>query len=392
MKTRLLLLLAVATTALIGLSPNTTHAEKEWYPGMGLKVSDKFHYDACGMWDNTSCYPFEMTLSITGSIDDVWSVLMTIKQPDEEPLEIPMNISKNNAMFTEYSKIYHSRTYANFYSETLSHLGVYSSFEAPSRLDKSPFGGQKWIGTTPAIVEPSEDLFLSSATVEAIPITWYHDGLKSTIWVSEDVPFPIKGDVFLPWNKTSATYQFELAEYVQNQNICDVNNASDVRKTLDMDPVVKQFLALYPSATFEHIKTGDEPGNPRTFSEFRHDWFLLRLLVSTYDKYGVCYPVYGYQVSYDDPNSETKKAWFENPHIRFENFDDAIVAVKKLSNPLNQLKSGIAINEIECKQNLVLIQKYDGTPACVENETKKVLVERGWAKPDMRASNDLDGK
>lgn len=62
--------------------------------------------------------------------------------------------------------------------------------------------------------------------------------------------------------------------------------------------------------------------------------------------------------------------------------------VSKVLSPLKQTQSGIPFNEIQCKDNLVLIHKYDSSPACVYNETKKVLVERGWAKPDIRASTE----
>lgn len=46
--------------------------------------------------------------------------------------------------------------------------------------------------------------------------------------------------------------------------------------------------------------------------------------------------------------------------------------------PLQQFQSGIPFTQIQCKDNLVLIQKYDGTPACVKSETKQKLIERGW--------------
>jgi serpin B len=46
--------------------------------------------------------------------------------------------------------------------------------------------------------------------------------------------------------------------------------------------------------------------------------------------------------------------------------------------PLVQLEFGANPNEIQCKENLVLIQKYDGSPACVTGQTKKKLIERGW--------------
>jgi len=43
----------------------------------------------------------------------------------------------------------------------------------------------------------------------------------------------------------------------------------------------------------------------------------------------------------------------------------------------------ILVDNIQCKENLVLIQKYDGSPACVTESTKVKLVEREWtAKED----------
>jgi hypothetical protein len=47
--------------------------------------------------------------------------------------------------------------------------------------------------------------------------------------------------------------------------------------------------------------------------------------------------------------------------------------------PLKQVKLGI---EISCKPQLVLITKYDGSPACVKPETREKLIERGWTLKD----------
>lgn len=52
--------------------------------------------------------------------------------------------------------------------------------------------------------------------------------------------------------------------------------------------------------------------------------------------------------------------------------------------PLMQFNSGISLNEIQCKENLILLQKYDGSPACVTNDTSRKLVERGWATCDYQ--------
>jgi len=43
--------------------------------------------------------------------------------------------------------------------------------------------------------------------------------------------------------------------------------------------------------------------------------------------------------------------------------------------PLKQVKLG---QEPSCKENLVLIKKYNGDPACVKPETREKLIERGW--------------
>ncbi|MFB5606189.1 MAG: hypothetical protein ACE5R7_07870, partial [Nitrosarchaeum sp.] len=52
-------------------------------------------------------------------------------------------------------------------------------------------------------------------------------------------------------------------------------------------------------------------------------------------------------------------------------------------SPLKQFKSGIPINQIQCKDSLFLIQKYDGSPACVKPETAPKLMQRGWILPEL---------
>lgn len=49
--------------------------------------------------------------------------------------------------------------------------------------------------------------------------------------------------------------------------------------------------------------------------------------------------------------------------------------------PLKQFKSGIEIEEIQCRDSLILVIKYDGSPACVKSATKQHLMDRGWAEP-----------
>ncbi len=48
-----------------------------------------------------------------------------------------------------------------------------------------------------------------------------------------------------------------------------------------------------------------------------------------------------------------------------------------VESPLKQYKAGIPIDKIQCRNNLVLIKKHDGAPACVKPKTKTKLIERG---------------
>lgn len=51
----------------------------------------------------------------------------------------------------------------------------------------------------------------------------------------------------------------------------------------------------------------------------------------------------------------------------------------QVPSPLQQFKSGIAIDKIQCKDNLQLVIKAsNSSPACVKPETREKLVERGW--------------
>lgn len=47
-------------------------------------------------------------------------------------------------------------------------------------------------------------------------------------------------------------------------------------------------------------------------------------------------------------------------------------------SPKKQIRMGVDLMKIYCNYSLVLIQKYDGSPACVEQESVPKLNERGW--------------
>ncbi len=54
--------------------------------------------------------------------------------------------------------------------------------------------------------------------------------------------------------------------------------------------------------------------------------------------------------------------------------------IDHIASPLKQFKSGIVIDEIQCRESLTFVTKHDGSPACVTPETRQNLIDRGWAK------------
>ncbi len=53
---------------------------------------------------------------------------------------------------------------------------------------------------------------------------------------------------------------------------------------------------------------------------------------------------------------------------------------KQIPSPLKQTNSGIQAHKVQCEQGLALIERHDGSAACVTVTTKYVLIERGWVK------------
>ncbi|HEX5457487.1 MAG TPA: hypothetical protein VFX64_03775 [Candidatus Nitrosotalea sp.] len=68
-------------------------------------------------------------------------------------------------------------------------------------------------------------------------------------------------------------------------------------------------------------------------------------------------------------NSTTISQRSSSPHITIEDM-----------SPLQQFKSGIAFNDVKCKQGLHLVIKTkDNSPACVKLDTAYMLIKKGWA-------------
>ena len=70
--------------------------------------------------------------------------------------------------------------------------------------------------------------------------------------------------------------------------------------------------------------------------------------------------------------------------------DRTVYPVPWSMSPLKQFKSEIPFHEIQCKDNLRLTQRYDGTPACVKQETYFELIKRDWTSEIIKAVQSRD--
>ncbi len=61
-----------------------------------------------------------------------------------------------------------------------------------------------------------------------------------------------------------------------------------------------------------------------------------------------------------------------------------------IGSPAKQLESGIAPEDIVCKEGLELIFKHDNSPACVKPATAERLIQRGWIVKELNTSSCID--
>ncbi len=60
-----------------------------------------------------------------------------------------------------------------------------------------------------------------------------------------------------------------------------------------------------------------------------------------------------------------------------------------IAPPLKQTTLGIPDNQIQCKADLILIQRYDQTPACVTFQAREALIHRGWATGESSSFQEI---
>jgi len=71
-----------------------------------------------------------------------------------------------------------------------------------------------------------------------------------------------------------------------------------------------------------------------------------------------------------------------SPEYKVANQLSKIYDIRSNMSPLKQFESGTPADKIQCRENLILILKHDGSPACVKPETHEKLMQRDWTDYD----------
>ncbi|MEX0596513.1 MAG: hypothetical protein WD512_08420 [Candidatus Paceibacterota bacterium] len=82
--------------------------------------------------------------------------------------------------------------------------------------------------------------------------------------------------------------------------------------------------------------------------------------------------------NYITTNEENHNVWYYYYlNGQAPDLDNGKYVFENQRPPLKQFKY-LTVDKISCNRDLVLIVKYDGSPACVKPATKTKLIERGW--------------
>ena len=197
------------------------------------------------------------------------------------------------------------------------------------------------------------------------------------------------------WREQPLEELWEQSQTIFVGNVTSVQIV-DVEKTIryseETDGVEKNIVENYTMRLDEYtVKISSFFKNPQNFDTItvREPTVSAGIYQSTIAGYEVGDKVLFYLKNIDGTNTyspESQKIEIDN-HLYYFQDEFKKLANEKNSNhsvaqiesaPLKQFKSGVPVGEITCKENLVLIQKHNGFPACVKPETKSKLMQRDW--------------
>ncbi len=126
-------------------------------------------------------------------------------------------------------------------------------------------------------------------------------------------------------------------------------------------------ISEYPESKVAFIKTIPTSIDAQKSTILEYQWFPQSNGIYFYNMY-----------VWDESGAKA----LSNPFMRSFLDDNWLIVSSNLNSVTNQIKSGIPLDEIQCRQGLQLTHKTtNGNIVCVKPETKQKLTERGWAKP-----------
>ncbi|MCV0367636.1 MAG: hypothetical protein K5798_10305 [Nitrosopumilus sp.] len=191
------------------------------------------------------------------------------------------------------------------------------------------------------------------------------------------------GKVIITKSNDSPTYHSEeKCDLRQDLKIYD--------KLLQNDSVVRTFLIKFPTA-ISYVNGIDESSPLKTSIVYEYGSGDEKISLTVYIRAeGViltdCFSPVFYTYKYYENNDPISVQYYYREKQQMVDFlNDHII-----SSPFKQLELGKLFDEIQCKQNLLLIQKYDGSPACVKPKSINSLIFRGWADEKFRTLPIID--
>ncbi|MCV0391994.1 MAG: hypothetical protein K5790_01730 [Nitrosopumilus sp.] len=179
------------------------------------------------------------------------------------------------------------------------------------------------------------------------------------------------GQVIVTKSNDSPVYSAEKCDLLHDLKIYE--------NLLHNDVVVRTFLSKYPNAV-SFVNGIDESSPlkaPIVYEDGTGDKKVF--LVVYVREEGVlstdCFSPVIYTYKYYKDNKPASLQYYYNEKQLMVDFLNNHI----IHSPLKQHTFGIPFDEIQCKENLVLIQRHDGSPACVKPESINILVHRGWA-------------
>ncbi|QLH06495.1 hypothetical protein [Nitrosopumilus ureiphilus] len=208
------------------------------------------------------------------------------------------------------------------------------------------------------------------------PNTMIIDETGEYVFPPSYVDFYYSNPRFEKYSVIAEHYRYDIPYMISNGTISKMSmDCNDVELILDIEPTAKQgWLTLALPRQIVDSQIGSDRDD--TFivlldsKETKHSDIAsekLRLLI----------------IPFSDNTSQINIIGVNYPEQMGENACNGkhVSPFSYLLSPLKQIKSGITLDKIKCKEELVFAQKRDsGKPICITPETKDVLEKRNWVE------------